>query len=159
MTKICRKYWFLWQKTVDFGLKRLESKWPISAENGFFRAKIWSDTWSFLRRSESTVNPFLLSLDNFSCFNKVELIRLIRFFEFCSSRVAAASVWPRILENILKILLVIENIGEMICDFLQGERNVSFYLYTKHEWPPGWCMIYESYSMTFFNHIDGAMHI
>ena len=59
-----------------------------------------------LVKINNTWNPFLLSFDNFSCFNKVELIRLISVFEFCSSRVAAASVWPKILENILKILLV-----------------------------------------------------
>ena len=92
-----------------------------------------------------TWDPFLLSFDNFSCFNKVELIRLISVFEFCSSRVAAASVWPKILENILKILLVKENIGQMICEILQREKYVSLYLYLTHEWPPEWRMKYDSY--------------
>lgn len=92
-----------------------------------------------------TWNPFLLSFDNFSCFNKVELIRLISVFEFCSSRVAAASVWPKILENILKILLVKDNIGQIICEILKREKYVSLYLYLTHEWPPEWKMKYDSY--------------
>ena len=102
--------------------------------------------WSFLnifdKKMDKLVNwdPFLLSFDNFSCFNKVELIRLISVFEFCSSRVAAASVWPKILENILKILLVKENIGQMICEILQRDKYVSLYLYLTHDWPPEWRM-------------------
>ena len=107
-----------------------------------------------LVKLNNTWNPSLLSFDNFSCFNKVELIRLISVFEFCSSRVAAASVWPKILENILKILLVKENIGQMTCEILQRENNVSLYLYLTNEWPPEWWMKYDSYDFS-----DGARDV
>ena len=91
ITKMTKFYEIMdfWQKMVDLRLKNFISKSSFST---FFRdyTAILTENDQFRRKSNK--NPFLLSLDNFSCFSKVEFIRLIRFFEFCSSRVAAASV-------------------------------------------------------------------